>query len=370
MFEKIFPIILVSTAILVYFLLIGKGEYFLPSKKMVGHEQQSPVSDFNDLSAAKIDELSTNPISRLTLDSIFKSTHSIDFKGGLPVITLIATGDVIPARSVNYQASIRKDFTWPYKNVAGVLNDGDITFVNLETPLIKDCPITQEGMKFCGNKRNVEGLGFAGVDIVSLANNHSGNYGKLGIEETVNELNKVNIKVTGIKGPEFVLIKGVKFAFLGYNDIEKTLLNSSVDDEVIMNEVSEAKKQADVVVVAFHWGAEYVTAPDERQVALGKLAIDNGADLVIGNHAHWIKPIELYKSRVIAYGHGNFVFDQEWSQKTKEGVVGRYVFLGKELVDVEYLPLQINNYGQPIFLNGDAKQKILDEMYNESIKLR
>jgi poly-gamma-glutamate synthesis protein (capsule biosynthesis protein) len=96
------------------------------------------------------------------------------------------------------------------------------------------------------------------------------------------------------------------------------------------------------------------------------LAIDAGADLVIGNHPHWIQPVELYNGKLITYAHGNFVFDQEWSLETKQGVVGRYTFYDTQLVDVEFLPVLIENYGQPHFLMGAEKQFILDHMYSES----
>lgn len=369
MFEKFFPVFLVGIAVLAYFLFIGKGEYFLPSTNLVNnsHDIPSPMPKSSD---AVLPGLSDQPAQgKMSLESIFKMPHQLPVRSGLPVITLLATGDVIPARSVNFQSVQRKDFLWPYKEVDSVLKEADITFINLETPLMNKCEVTQEGMRFCGDSKHIEGLVFAGVDVASLANNHAGNYGKAGIDETVKGLNGAGIKVTGVKEAAFVTVRGVKFAFLGYNDIEKTSVVKSAEEEVMKKEIGDAKKQSDVVVVTFHWGEEYVTAPGERQTMLGKLAVDSGADLVIGNHAHWIKPIQFYKDKVITYGHGNFIFDQEWSQKTKEGVAGRYVFIGKNLVDIEYLPVEIRNYGQPVFLEGVAKQKILDEMYSESKKL-
>ena len=99
---------------------------------------------------------------------------------------------------------------------------------------------------------------------------------------------------------------------------------------------------------------------------LGHFTIDSGADLVIGNHPHWIQPIEIYKGKLITYAHGNFVFDQEWSLKTKQGVVGKYTFYDNQLVDVEFLPIQIENYGQPFFLAGQAKKSILESMKIQS----
>jgi poly-gamma-glutamate synthesis protein (capsule biosynthesis protein) len=192
-------------------------------------------------------------------------------------------------------------------------------------------------------------------------------------------LEKAGIKTTGANnGPAIVEVRGIKFGFLGYNDIEKTPVVTSAETDRMTQEIGDLRKKVDVVVVQFHWGSEYMTEVEERQKELGHLAVDLGADLVIGNHPHWIKPVEKYKTsfpaeagkgKFITYAHGNFVFDQEWSQKTKEGVVGRYVFIGKNLVDVEFLPVEIKDYGQPYFLEGERKQKILDEMYEASKKL-
>ena len=312
----------------------------------------------------------------LTIENIF-SKQKPQLTGN-NLITLIVTGDVIPARSTNFQSAQRNNFLWPFKKTADVLKSADITFINLETPLMKNCQLINEGMSFCGSDKHIEGLISAGVDVASLGNNHTANYGKPGLDETKKLLENNGILVTGLKGPVYQDVssyvikeaKGIKFAFLGYTDIAKTPLVSSAEENKIAAEVKEAKQNADVVIVQYHWGTEYITEPEERQKFLGKLTIDSGADLVIGNHPHWIKPIEFYNGKLITYAHGNFVFDQEWSQKTKEGIVGKYTFNGKNLIDVEYLPVEIINYGQPYFLEGERKQKILDELYNESLKLK
>jgi poly-gamma-glutamate synthesis protein (capsule biosynthesis protein) len=116
------------------------------------------------------------------------------------------------------------------------------------------------------------------------------------------------------------------------------------------------------VVVSFHWGVEYVTEPTQRQIDLAHLAIDAGADIILGNHPHWVQPVEIYKDKCIIYAHGNFVFDQEWSEETKRGVVGRYTFYEGKLVDVEYLPIRIVDYGQPYFLKGTEAEQIMKHM--------
>lgn len=305
-----------------------------------------------------------------SMDQIFAEAHS--WVNTLPSDRkriLIATGDVIPARVVNIQATKYRNFKWPFEKTADILKDADITFINLETPLIKNCPLVNDGMKFCGDERNIEGLVFAGIDIASLANNHAGNYGLDAVNYTTNSLNNKGILVTGLNGPVYKDVRGLKFAFLGYNDIGRQTGISWADEVKIQSEIAEARRNADVVIVTYHWGAEYRNQPDERQKYLGRFTIDAGADLVIGNHPHWIQPIEIYKGKLITYAHGNFIFDQEWSQKTKEGVVGKYTFYDNQLIDVEYLPIQIDNYGQPYFMEGIKKKSILEKMREESARL-
>lgn len=310
-------------------------------------------------------------VKDLTLESIFNQNHKIlqNYpQDGL--ITVIATGDIIPARYINFQTVKRNDFNWPYELTFEVLKNADLTFANLESPLITNCPVVTDGMVFCGDKKNIEGLKFAGIDIINLANNHFGNWGQKGVDETIKSLNENGISYTGINGPEFKEIKGTKFAFLGYNNVGNESLISSAEENKISKEISEAKRQADVIIVAFHWGTEYTSSPNQRQKDLAHLAIDSGADLIIGNHPHWIQPVEIYKGKIIAYAHGNFVFDQFWSQKTMEGVVGKYTFYKNKLIDVEFLPVQIDNFGQPSFVKSPKKEEILKNMYQESLNLK
>lgn len=288
--------------------------------------------------------------------------------------TITATGDIIPARSVNTGVMRRNNPFWPYQLVGRAFfyyaNEKNITFANLETPLLKDCPLTDEGMIFCGSSRNVEGLK-GKVNVVSLANNHAGNYGEAGVKETISLLQQHDIEVTGVNGALYKDIKGMRFAFLGYNDISKDQPGvSNANDEIIKKEVSEAKQKADIVVVTFHWGEEYRSQPDERQQYLAHLTVDAGADLIIGNHPHWIQPIEIYKGKLITYAHGNFIFDQMWSEETKLGVIGRYMFYDNQLVDVSFQPVRIEDFGQPYFLENEEKETVLRKMYEESKTLQ
>jgi poly-gamma-glutamate synthesis protein (capsule biosynthesis protein) len=118
---------------------------------------------------------------------------------------------------------------------------------------------------------------------------------------------------------------------------------------------------------------EYVPVPqpapgiaDDDPVELAHAAIDDGADLIIGNHPHWIQGVEVYKSKFITYAHGNFIFDQEWSYETTVGVIGKYTFYDNTLIAVDFTPVLIQNFAQPVPMTGDQRQQTLDIMKQDT----
>jgi len=308
------------------------------------------------------------PIPTLSLDSIFKTPNDLSHLNQDKLISLIATGDVIPARGANWPAVTSGDFTYNWKKTAGFLKKGDVTLINLEAPLTKGCPLQTSGFTFCGDSRHIKGIVFAGVDVSSLANNHIGNFGQEGIDQTTQLLESNKIGWSGFGHLETKTVKAVVFGFLAYNGI-----GTSIDVTAMKNEIKAAKKKVGVLIVSVHWGSEYELLPiPEKGIApddpkqIGKIMIDSGADLVIGNHPHTVQGVEIYKNKVIAYAHGNFIFDQTWSQETQEGVVGEYIFFGKNLVQVKYHPILVNVSYQPRFLSTKDGQHILNRMLKSS----
>jgi poly-gamma-glutamate synthesis protein (capsule biosynthesis protein) len=278
--------------------------------------------------------------------------------------TLIATGDVIPARSVNYKMVTYNDFLYPFRPTAAYLRTGDITLINLESPLIQGCPVTDEGMTFCGDPRAIQGLKFAGVDTACTANNHIGNYGDAGIQETWRHLKDAGIGYCGLGAVDHKTIRGLTFAFLAFNCVGERF-----DYAAARQQIRQARHGADVVVVSVHWGKEYVDVPatepgiaDDDPVKVGHWIIDSGADLVIGNHPHHVQGVEIYHGRLITYAHGNFIFDQMFSDETRQGVVGTYTFYGRRLVSVRYRPIFIYDYAQPRWATPAQSRTIMQEM--------
>jgi poly-gamma-glutamate capsule biosynthesis protein CapA/YwtB (metallophosphatase superfamily) len=321
---------------------------------------------------ATTDSPPSPPLPAVTVQSVFSTAPA-----GLigldkhKITTLIATGDVIPARSVNYEMAIRGDFTYPFQKTDRYTRAADLTLINLESPLIAGCQLTNDGFTFCGDPRVTTGLQMAGVDIANLPNNHIGNYGVDAIHETEAHLTAAGIAWDGFGHIVYKTVHRVRFAFLGFNGV-----GEDVDLGEMKREIRHARTKADVVVVSFHWGREYtaipLTAPgianqDPRVIA--HAAVDDGADLIIGNHPHWVQGIEIYKSKFICYAHGNFVFDQMWSMETRHGVVGTYTFYGKQLIGVHYRAVQIENYAQPHFLSAAAEAPIIGQMRDSSLRI-
>lgn len=259
-------------------------------------------------------------------------------------ITLIATGDVMLGRAVNSQIHQRKDFTYPFQKTADFLKGADLTIVNLEAPFVENCPITNMGMVFCADTRSIEGLKLAGVDIVSLANNHTLNYGQKGLTQTINLLKENKIQPIGNSMSYITRKKGTTLGFLGFDLIDP------YDQVKILQSIKELKTQVDIVIVSLHWGVEYAQKPTKSQIDLAHLIIDAGADLIIGTHPHVIQPTEEYKGKLIVYSLGNFIFDQPWSEETKKGLVGKFTFQNKKLINSEFKKVYISNSFQPTFL--------------------
>lgn len=309
-------------------------------------------------------------VQPITLEKIFNT--KLDLPESLATedtTTLVVTGDVLTARTVNTRTLRYNNFHWAWEKTADVLQAADVTFINLETPLVQNCPLRDDGMFFCGDPRHVEGLQFAGVDVINFANNHAGNWDQDGVNQTLQFMKAANIEVGGVNGPVYKQVNGTTFAFLGYNEVDVQVGVNLSEKSLIQQEITEAKQKADVVIVQYHWGNEYTYQPSSHQKELAYFAIDQGADLIVSNHPHWYQPVEIYKDKVIMYSHGNFIFDQMWSRETREGLVGKYTFYKNQLVDVEFLPVLIEDYGQPRWLEGEEKTKVLENLEDISLKI-
>lgn len=262
-------------------------------------------------------------------------------------IVIIATGDVMLGRSVNAKMRSLIDFAHPFLETASLLESADLTFINLESPFYDHCPTTNEGMIFCADPKAIKGLIDSGVDVANLANNHILNYGSKGLSFTQNLLRQNNIDYLNPSGNLVIKkVKSTRFGFLGFD------LTSGYQEEEIIGRVKEAKLKVDVLIVSFHWGIEYAEKPSLKQTNLAHQVVDAGGNLILGHHSHVIQPVENYREAKIVYSFGNFIFDQNWSEETRKGLVGIFTFQSKKLVKTEFREVYINDSYQPSFADN------------------
>ncbi|MBP9759660.1 CapA family protein, partial [Candidatus Dojkabacteria bacterium] len=210
--------------------------------------------------------------------------------------SILFVGDVMLGRSVMGAAIDNNDNLYPFKQVTGVIKNADITMSNLENPIIKDCPRVSGGFKFCTSPEIAQGLLFSGVDIVSLSNNHSGNYGQSGLNETKKYLSELGIKYVDGSNLEIIEKDGVKFGFLAF---DYTISKSNLDRDLELIKTSDP--QINILIVMPHWGEEYKETANKFQVETAYKMIENGADIIVGSHPHWVQNYEEYQNRPIYY---------------------------------------------------------------------
>jgi poly-gamma-glutamate capsule biosynthesis protein CapA/YwtB (metallophosphatase superfamily) len=312
-------------------------------------------------------------------------------------VTLNFTGDIMLARRYENPGGIIPTFgveaifepTLPFLGDAA-----DITVANLECPLTTNSEHhPTKSIYFKGSPANVAGLTYAGIDIVTLANNHSLDYMYAGMQETQSVLEENDILYFGAGAnsyeaylPAFYSKSGVNFALLGASDVtgqysnQQPYLNAgynkpgfgNLDPYSIKKQIDEVKDVSDLVVMEWHTGIEYATypdnacdtcrlyaeenesdenyfplayAPDPKDRTTTHFAIDNGADLVICHHPHRMQGVEFYNGRLIAHSLGNFAFDQEFPEtypsfilNTKVNETGFYEFTLTPVYIDDYIP--------------------------------
>lgn len=279
--------------------------------------------------------------------------------------TLLFGGDVMLSRGINDVMRKRNDFLYPFREIQELTAEADIAVVNLEGPISSQGENHGSIYSFRVDPRAIAGLIFAGIDVVTLANNHTGDYGPEALSETLELLRLANIDVVGAgvkmadaRKARFLEGNGLKIAFLGATPLSPSWLTRSdstpavapFDEQMMMEDVVAARKQgADIVAVLLHWGNEYETKHLPSQEEIAHHLVDAGATLIIGHHPHVVQEVERYNGGVIAYSLGNFVFDQNFSTDTDHGLLLKVVLSGKDITGVEEIPIQFSRSYQPFW---------------------
>lgn len=251
-------------------------------------------------------------------------------------VTLAFVGDLMLDRGVKYMVNKYFDSAYAelFSKVETRLQDYDFLFGNLEGP-VSEKGTDQGGIySFRMSPKILPVLKNAGFDLFSLANNHIYNWGPVAFEDTLGQISLNNLKYSGggFSGPETYSgasfdIAGVKITLLSFSEFTAGGISSTstksgiatISEDNIKNFVSEAKLRSDLVIVSFHFGEEYQKIPNDYQIKHAHLAVDSGADLIIGHHPHVVQTLEQYKNSFIIYSLGNFIFDQYFSPETMNG---------------------------------------------------
>lgn len=258
---------------------------------------------------------------------------------------LTLLGDIMLGRTVMTTTHSKNDPLYPVQHVKEPLNQSDIVIANLENPVIQDCPPHTTGYKFCSTPDMLENLSAANISVVSLANNHTRNYGDQGLQETLKHLQALNIAATGLDNLVIKSVASHKFGFLGFNYI------ASGPDQNDLDLVKASDPKVDTLVASIHWGHEYTATASALQRKWARQLVDLGVDVVFGHHPHWIQDNQIIDASPVYYSLGNFIFDQMWSDKTRRGLVVDLIYQDKQLIDQQTSIVFQENWAQPKFVD-------------------
>ena len=315
--------------------------------------------------------------------------------------TLVAGGDVMLDRSV-YQRAVRQgkgaDYPWDggFAEITGLrccraaggglpvarstgrtgavralFRDADLAVVNLEGPAIRTFTWHPNGLTFTFDPALLTGLRNAGVDVVTIANNHIGNAGPGGVIETIRSLDNAGIahvgagrNATTARAPAWFTIAGHRVALLGYDAIRPAYNATArragsaglLANQYRVDVAAARDARADVVVVLPHWGVEYTAAPTAKQRAQARALVAAGTTVILGSHSHWAGPIELADGHPVLYSLGNLIFDLTRSEETVEGVIVEITFVGARPAQIRLHPTVMVDLVQPNLLDpaGDG----------------
>lgn len=323
---------------------------------------------------------------------------------GLAPTSIAVIGDIVPGRNVHLHMERYGDFTRPFLRVAPLLTSFDYTIANLEGNLSDSLPQPSDphSFSFVSSPAMLEGFALAGIDAVTLANNHtvwnSEGWGLQGLLDTVAALEGFGLPYFGggrdlatARAPWTVDGNGARIALLGIDGVtanyeaEPSVANGVLDFDAgatrdragtnpylaaqVAEDVAKALGVADVVIPYFHFGAEYVAVPPEWATGAARAAIDAGATMVVSNHPHVVQGMEIYGGKPIVYSPGNFILDQMWAAEVRSGYVLEIDLRGTKIVGLRFHGIEIEEFHQPRPMSSDEQSALMDRFWAAADRL-
>ncbi|MGF7050242.1 poly-gamma-glutamate synthesis protein (capsule biosynthesis protein) [Paenibacillus sp. DS2015] len=307
------------------------------------------------------------PTSVVSSESLTKTNIKLVFVGDILLDGYV--GDQITKFGANY----------PFVKVAPILKKADMAFANLETPVSLRGKAADKMFAFRSKPTSLKGLIYAGIDGVTLANNHILDYGQDAMLDTLLHLNKYNIGYTGagknIKEafkPYTQTIKGKKIAVIGVSRVlsdpswyagkKSAGAASAYTLEPMLSEIKKSAKANDFTIMYIHWNQEFMDYPEKYARTMAKQMIDSGADIIIGSHSHCLMGIEYYKNKPIYYSLGNFIFNRSTrgGDKTLDSMMVDFE-IDNDKMTSKITPVKIIR-GQPNFMDKSYNKSIITKM--------
>ena len=347
------------------------------SEKTASQEQQEETTE------PKKDDSSTDNTDDTSKDSQEETTTPEPTAEPVS-ITVSMVGDCTLGTDVNFDQStsfdafyqMKNDPGYFFQNVKDIFTADDLTVANMEGTLTTSNDRQQKTFAFKGNPSYTEILTQGGVEATNLVNNHSHDYGDQSYEDTIQYLEAAGITTFGYDRTAVMDVKGIKVGLIGIYELKDGLGRQ----QQVIDTIQEVKDQgAQVIIVSFHWGTEKSNIPDDIQKTLAHLAVDQGADLVVGHHPHVLQGIEKYQGKNIVYSLGNFCFGGNKNPSDKDTMIFQQTFTVEngELVEddvTNIIPCSLssessyNNY-QPMVLEGSEKERVLQKIEEFSAAL-
>ncbi|NPA06825.1 MAG: CapA family protein [Chloroflexi bacterium] len=302
-----------------------------------------------------------------------------------PDITLLFTGNIVPARCVQAATEARGDNPdYLYAQVADRIRAADVAIGVLNAALSDYPPMTgcRPTFVLVGRSYHADALARAGFDVINVATNHIKNCGLLdcgdrAFLDTLRNLRQAGLQVVGAGEtldqalePLVLTVKGVRIALVALGYIEpRAYAGPDTPGIGVLTEANlhEAMARArathpDIIIAMPHWGPEYDPQPDYLQRHFARLWVQAGADVVVGNHAHVVQGVELIEHVPVFYSLGNFMFDQDWSEATQQGVILELRLRGSRVWGWRFWPTVTEGDGTVRWANEAEAQAILQRM--------
>ena len=316
--------------------------------------------------------------------TFFMNVDSDSYDLGHDEVSVAVTGDVMFGRKM---PAVLESGESPFRYVENVTKNADVLLVNFENPVTTSTYAVKGDVPLKADPKYTYLLSGANdVVVASQANNHALDYGETGLNESIKNLKEAGIYVigAGMNSAEatkpVVIEKGDrKITILNYMDadnfaeyrgvMDPATANSSgysaYDSELAQRQIQEARENgSSIVIVYLHYGNEYSRSPNDNQIKISHELINDGADIVIGSHAHVTQGVEMYNGKPIFYNLGNFIFDQSNPHIS--------YFLNLDLVEdnctVTLYPTYISNY-LPNFMDAESGKALINGLYPQCDEL-